>query len=255
MRVAQLRVSAIVLILFLAFTAPACLLAPPSPPNTWTAEVTPSLICPGESVTVTWNAGPWSGCRRDGRGGFTGHDLDCGHPTRLMVTTFPNEMFASDPIDSRETAGRRLINPTQNTSIIFSATGRNEPTPRLGRVISVMTEDDRDSGYFYGVCDAGRPAWQELNLSKSWLPESAELTEICNPNDFRVTVFVTTGTRSATFELSPRGDETACTGRLEDVTAVTASTRDDTILAGSGCSGVLSAPPRPIRVLETWSCP
>ncbi|MEM7048602.1 MAG: hypothetical protein AAF604_03035 [Acidobacteriota bacterium] len=240
--------------LALSLTAPACFLAPPSPPNTWQSEVEPTLICPGDEVTVTWNAGPWSGCRRNAAGEFVGGPANCGHPTRIAVRSTP-DVFTADPIDPRETAGSRTIRPVENTSISFTASGRNDTVGPLNHVVSVMTEANIDSGWFYGICDGRRPSWQQLDLDKSWIPETAELIELCNPNDFRVTVSVATDGGIRTFDLGAAGDESACTGALDGVVRqVSGSTRSATVTAGSGCSGVLAVPPRPFRVLETWSC-
>ncbi|MEM7479650.1 MAG: hypothetical protein AAF481_00630 [Acidobacteriota bacterium] len=247
------RISLPVVTLLVAVTAPACFVDRSGLAG-WTAEVEPNTICPGDPVTVTWNAGPEGGCERNADGVLMGSG--CSDPTRVTITSTP-DLFASDPIASEETAGTRTINPTVDTTVDFAASDRDDTLPSYSRAIDVITEDLVQETLFDGSCCGSRICWTALTPGDGdGLPATIRLAELCNPNTFAVRLGIRLGDGSvSTVDLAPAGGDPDCTGELRNVTQVTASTADPTIVGGAVCSPANQNPPRGFSLTATFRCP
>ncbi|MEM7048600.1 MAG: hypothetical protein AAF604_03025 [Acidobacteriota bacterium] len=241
-----------VLVVLFALIAPACDVDRRG--TAWRQSVEPTTICPGDPVTVTWDAGPEDGCERNEDGVFMGSG--CGDPTRVVITATP-DVFASDPINERETRGTRVVNPTEDTTIDFSAFDTDDALFPFDRTIEVITDEVPGQGTFQGACCGRRPCWSDLQQTSSGdLPETLEPSEICNNNRFaiRLTVEQSDGTRS-TFGLEPEGSGANCTPPLSGVTRVTGEADDPAITGGADCSPTVSNPPGSFVVDVVWRCP
>ncbi|MEM7048601.1 MAG: hypothetical protein AAF604_03030 [Acidobacteriota bacterium] len=251
MRTITLRASTAFAAISIALLAPACLLNRTG--IGWSTSVEPTIICPGDSVTVTWNAGPDGGCERNAEGVLMGSG--CSDPTRVTITSTP-DVFAADPIASAETAGTRVVNPSADTTFDFMASDRDDTLPSYSHSVDVITEDQVLNDGFGGACCGSTLCWIPISGSNPTLPATIRLVEVCNPNSFGIRLVVEANDGGiSNFDLQAAGGDPDCTGELRNVSQITASASDPSLTAGAICSPTIQNPPAPIPVISTWRCP
>jgi hypothetical protein len=138
----------------------------------WPTDANPHYICPGETVTLSWNTHE-GGCLGDG----------CPPPVQVHIASDPAEVLGGLLTVGDE--GSRTIGPVNfDTTFTFTKTGGRESLPtktnsvKLVQPPPIITDAELN---FPATCTGASAAWEAADLSVPEFRSSAvRLLHICN---------------------------------------------------------------------------
>jgi hypothetical protein len=142
----------------------------------WEQSVNPSLICPGDPVTVRWNLDTPMDCVRGTWAGIGG----CPPPPSVNITSSPN-LFAGDTFPTGELDGNLIVHPEVETHFTLNSTyeGRELATYDYDVQLVLPEREFFVPLLFNGTCDGTRPTW-DFVVPHNDPSERVKVVRICN---------------------------------------------------------------------------
>ena len=158
----------------------------------WTHDVKPQFVCPGDSVSLSWDGGDEAGC------------LGGGCPEVVVsISSNPSDVPGM-PLNGGRVRGETAAGPISgNTSFTFSASGgRDRREPATHDVNVVLPERETNAPLnFASVCSGSSAVWRDADLSiPEFRSEGVRLVRVCNTsgNQIRLTLSFESGTQAWT---------------------------------------------------------
>jgi hypothetical protein len=215
----------------------------------WSANVQPQYVCPGEHVTVSWDAGR-SSCIGGG----------CPAPIRVGIISAPAEplgILAGQPSPGSHDAGP--INA--DTSFTFNASGGDGHYATKHASVDVVLPPPAVRTVpleFPSTCSGSAVGWAPVDLSAPTFRSSAiRLLSICNTSPDMVSLVLTFTTGTQGWTLTPGTCTTPNPLALtmgQTVVSARASPRSVAVLPPGGCSVSSSSLPPPIDLVASLEC-
>ena len=233
-------------ITFVLIIMSGCFLDRPTGSHQWETNVSPTLICPGDQVDVSWNLGA-GGCLGAG----------CPPAPTVDIRSMP-DLFTSNPIPTHETFGSRAVFPTEDTDFTFDATVAGNAAASYGYDVTLILPERETTvpGKFPGVCLPNNrgPSWSVLSYDV--IPsDRVTITRICNTSNFRISFIVDFGGHTEPEEL--RSGE-CTTPDYSDVVVSVRNARAMTLTQLGDCSPneetASPVPPPDLSVDVTVAC-
>ena len=153
-----------------------------------TLDVKPQFICPGETVTLSWDVPSSDPCFSGGE--VIGGDAPINCSTITSLTSSPSVTM---PVEGTETMGHQFVSTSSTTTFNLDARQCTETIGCHSVQLETSVEVVPGAGIFpitfEGICFGSTPAHRSINLKETLSP-CLEVTQICGDprNDGAITV-------------------------------------------------------------------
>lgn len=145
-------------------------------PIVWIHDVQPQFVCPGDSVTLSWDGGDES----TGASGCLGDACDA---VTVDISSNPADVI-NPPLAGLRSHGEIFAGPiTSNTTFTFSATGGRDTRSPGTHVVDVVLPDRVTNVplNFRSACSGAATVWRDADLSSpSFRSPGVRLVRVCN---------------------------------------------------------------------------
>lgn len=242
----------------LLFSLASCLLDRSPIGPAFPGSVTPNVVCPGETVEVTWDLSMLNAdCVRDPRA--------CERdPLTVEITAAGGMTFfvtGSNPVGSQS----GIATGPDDATISIHAYDTNQDLGTRTETVNVLGPDEEltFNASCPGVCEAGVPTWAAMtvNFGRIMLSPSVRLLRVTNTNPIPIIITVYNEGELVGREINLEAGETTMPDFTTNIVKVEARPQPafmSTFIIGSNCRGGSvepMVPPRPINLSVTYGCP
>lgn len=227
-------------------------------PPAFPGSVTPNVVCPGETVTVTWDLSMLNAdCVRDPRA--------CERdPLSVDVTASGGMTFSVTPAPVSGSQSGIATGP-DDVTISVHAFDTNQDLGTRTETVNVLgpTEELTFTASCPGMCEAGIPTWAAMtvNFGRRILSPSVHVRRITNTNAIPIIITVYNEGELVGREINLAPGETTTPDFTTIIVKVEARPQPafmTTFTLGANCRGGSvepMVPPPPITLSVTYGCP